>query len=280
MKVIDCRLRPPIGAYAKDSLFELISNGVMQHCATQHNCALPESGKMRSMEKLIQEMDESDVECGYFAVRNTEICGNEVIFELDTAYPERFKAFAGLKPHDGWEYNLAQIQRFVLDGPAVGIAMEPAIYGTPWYVDDEIAFPIYEFCQKNRIPIMMTYGGRNPADATYYLPAPMEHVAQTFPDLRLLLLHGGWPWVVPTCSLALNYRNIYLCADMYMVNAPGQRDYVDAANYFLSDKLMFGSAYPILSIADTLQHYLHCGIQEKVLPDILYRNAVSALQFQ
>ena len=39
------------------------------------------------MEKLIQEMDESDVECGYFAVRNTEICGNEVIFELDTAYP-------------------------------------------------------------------------------------------------------------------------------------------------------------------------------------------------
>ena len=42
MKVIDCRLRPPIGAYAKDSLFELISNGVMQNCATQHNCALPE----------------------------------------------------------------------------------------------------------------------------------------------------------------------------------------------------------------------------------------------
>ena len=30
MKVIDCRLRPPIGAYAKDSLFELISNGVSQ----------------------------------------------------------------------------------------------------------------------------------------------------------------------------------------------------------------------------------------------------------
>ena len=59
MKVIDCRLRPPIGAYAKDSLFELISNGVMQNCATQHNCALPESGKKRSMEKLIQEMDES-----------------------------------------------------------------------------------------------------------------------------------------------------------------------------------------------------------------------------
>lgn len=66
---------------------------------------------------------------------------------------------------------------------------------------------------------------------------------------------------------------------MYMVNAPGQRDYVDAANYFLSEKLMFGSAYPILSIADAVQHYLHCGVREDVLPNIMYNNALAALQF-
>ncbi len=279
MKVIDCRLRPPIGAYADDFLFKATASGMMQNCTRQHNCTTPNSAKERSMELLLAEMDASHVECGYFAIRNTEQCGNDVLFELHQKYPGRFQTFAGLKPHDGAEYCLAQIEKYVLNGPAAGVAMEPAIYGTPWYVDDEIAYPIYEFCQAKQIPIMMTYGGRNPVDATYYLPAPMEHVAQTFPNLRLLLLHGGWPWVVPNCSLALNYKNIYLCADMYMINAPGQRDYVDAANYFLSEKLMFGSAYPILSIADAVQHYLHCGVREDVLPNIMYNNALAALKF-
>lgn len=279
MKIIDCRLRPPIGKHAQNFLFESIAAGQMQHCTHQHGCELPQSAIDRSMPELINEMDENNVECGFFAIRKGKNYGNEIAVELDEAYPGRFRSFIGIEPADGIDVFKPEVEKYVVNGPATGIAMEPAIYGAPWYVDDEKVFPIYEYCQKNKIPVMFTYGGRNPADASYYMPMPMEHVAQTFPNLRILLLHGGWPWVTANCSLALNYRNIYLCADMYLVRAPGYRDYIDAANYFLQDKLMFGSAYPILPIGQTVEFYLNCGIREEVLPKIMYENALRAITF-
>ena len=279
MKIIDCRLRPPIGKHAQNFLFESIAAGQMQHCTHQHGCELPQSAIDRSMPELINEMDENNVECGFFAIRKGKNYGNEIAVELDEAYPGRFRSFIGIEPADGIDVFKSEVEKYVVNGPATGIAMEPAIYGAPWYVDDEKAFPIYEYCQENKIPVMFTYGGRNPADASYYMPMPMEHVAQTFPNLRILLLHGGWPWVAANCSLALNYRNIYLCADMYLVRAPGYRDYIDAANYFLQDKLMFGSAYPILPIGQTVEFYLNCGIREEVLPKIMYENALRAITF-
>lgn len=279
MKIIDCRLRPPIGKHAQNFLFDAIAAGVMEKAAHQHGCQLPSSAIHRSMDELITEMDESSVECGYFAIRKGKNYGNEIAVELNDSYPGRFKSFISIEPSEGYSTFLKETEQYVINGPAAGIAMEPAIYGTPWYVDDESVFPIYEYCQEHQVPVMFTYGGRNPADATYYMPAPMEHVAQTFPKLRILLLHGGWPWVTANCSLALNYANIFLCADMYLVNAPGYRDYIDAANYFLQDKLMFGSAYPILPIDQTVQFYLNCGIHEEVLPKIMYENAVRALEF-
>lgn len=279
MKIIDCRLRPPIGKHAQNFLFESIAAGQMQHCTHQHGCELPQSAIDRSMPELIGEMDENNVECGFFAIRKGKGYGNEISVELDEAYPGRFRTFIGIEPTDGMDVFQSEVEKYVENGPATGIAMEPAIYGAPWYVDDEKVFPIYEYCQEKKIPVMFTYGGRNPADASYYMPMPMEHVAQTFPDMRILLLHGGWPWVTANCSLALNYRNIYLCADMYLVRAPGYRDYIDAANYFLQDKLMFGSAYPILPIGQTVDFYLNCGIREEVLPKIMYENALRAITF-
>lgn len=280
MKVIDCRLRPPIGSYANNFLFEAISNGIMETCTHQHGCDLPLSAINRSMPELIKEMDENDVECGFFAIRKSPTSGNEVAKDLDVKYPNRFKTFIAIEPCEGMDVFYSEVNEYVLQGPSIGIAMEPAIYGSPWYVDDESVFPIYEYCEKNKIPVMFTYGGRNPSDATYYMPAPMEHVAQTFPNLRILLLHGGWPWITANCSLALNYKNIYLCADMYLVRAPGYRDYIDAANYFLQDKLMFGSAYPILPLSQTIEFYLNCGIREDVLPKIMYENAIRAITFK
>lgn len=279
MKIIDCRLRPPIGKYADNFLFEMIEKGYLKKTADQHGCSLPQSGKKRSMELLIKEMDAQGVECGYFAIRQSQECGNEIAEELAEKYPGRFKSFIGIDPYGDKEKYTEDIEYYVKKGIAAGIAMEPAIYGKPWYADDKMVYPIYQYCRDNQIPVMLTYGGRTPADATYYLPAPIEHVAQDFPELRMLLLHGGWPWVVPNCSLALNYKNVYLCPDMYLVRAPGHRDYIDAANYFLSDKLMFGSAYPILSIEDAVEFYLSCGIKEEVLPNIMYNNALQAITF-
>lgn len=286
MKTIDCRLRPPVGAYAKDFLFVGAATGRTDITALQHGCTVSPSAKAASMTLLLQEMDECEVEKGIFAIRKSSNCGNELLWQFDQTTQERFIIFAGMSPREGSEQCLQEIKTYVQNGPALGVAMEPAIAMdpqmgyTPWYADEESVYPIYDYCMQNAIPVMLTYGGRLPADASYYRPEAIEHVAQLFPDLTLILVHGGWPWIVPNCSLALNYRNVYLCPDMYLVNAPGYRDYIDAANHFLTKKMTSGSAYPLLAIKDAKEFYLHCGIKEHILPDILYHNIAQALKLE
>lgn len=277
MEIIDCRLRPPFGNYAQNYLFEYAQKGILDITAQQHGTSLPPSAQAISMELLIQEMTEVHITQGIFAVRKFPQCDNAVLEDLELAYPNRFIGFAGMSPHEGLEACSAQIDQYVLHGPAKGIALEPALDEKPWYADDKIAYPLYEICHTHHIPIVMTYGGRHPADASYYLPMAIEHVAKDFPELTLLLCHGGWPWTTASCSLALNYKHVYLCTDMYMINAPGYRDYVDAANYFLQNKLLFGSAYPLISLKDAVQFYCQCGIQTSVLPKVMHDNAQQAL---
>ena len=45
MKTIDCRLRPPVGAYAKDFLFVGAATGRNDITALQHVCTVSPSAK-------------------------------------------------------------------------------------------------------------------------------------------------------------------------------------------------------------------------------------------
>lgn len=277
MKIIDCRLRPPFGNYAHNYLFEYARKGYLQVTPQEHGMTLSPSAEAGSMKQLLIEMEEAGITQGVFPIRPSSACGNELLEPLYAAHGDRFLGFAGLSPREGTAACLEQIEQYAVKGKAKGISLEPALDTEPWYADDPIAYPLYEVCRDKQIPIIMTFGGRHPADASYYLPMAIEHVARDFPELTLILCHGGWPWVTASCSLALNYKRVFLCADMYLINAPGHRDYIDAANYFLQDKLLFGSAYPILSIRDALEYYQNCGIQAAVLPKIMYANAERAL---
>ena len=57
-----------------------------------------------------------------------------------------------------------------------------------------------------------------------------------FPDLRIVVSHGNWPWVSEILHVAFRRPNVYLSPDMYLYNMPGMDDYLRAANGFLALK--------------------------------------------
>ena len=61
--------------------------------------------------------------------------------------------------------------------------------------------------------------------------------------MTVINTHGGYPWVTEILFVAFKRPNLYLCPDMYMYNMPGVSDYVMAANTFLSERFLFGTAY-------------------------------------
>ena len=102
-------------------------------------------------------------------------------------------------------------------------------------------------------------------------------VAYHFPDLKLVIGHGGWPWHREVMAMAFNDANIYMIPDMYGLTGAGGEDYIKAANTIMKDQMLFGTAYPIISQKSAADYYENSGIKESVLPRFFYDNAAKLL---
>lgn len=115
-------------------------------------------------------------------------------------------------------------------------------------------------------------GGRAGPDTSYSDPCIIAKLAADFPDISFIVSHGGWPWVQQILGACFWTKNIYLSPDMYLFNTPGVQDYVVAANHYLQDNFLFGTAYPYVPMIEGVKHF-ESLFDPKVLPKIMYKNA-------
>ncbi|NIQ95833.1 MAG: amidohydrolase family protein, partial [Desulfuromonadales bacterium] len=98
-----------------------------------------------------------------------------------------------------------------------------------------------------------------------------------FPDLKVVLTHGGWPWVSQALHLAIRRPNLYLSPDMYLANMPGMDDYLKAANGFLADRFIFASSYPFCPAAGYAAWYRTLPLSDAAREKTMCRNAARLL---
>jgi len=270
LKAIDFRLRPPYKSFGHTAFYD----GAIE--AAKNGKKVPETVLKRSMELMIQEMDENNVEIGVAVARESNWGGsakNSDLPGLLEDYPGRFIGVPHIQ-FDPDKDPIETIKKYVTDGPCSAIYMEPGFRfeKIQLHADDKRLYPIYEYLQKNNIPLLLQYGG-GVNTVEYYTPSDVYHIADDFPELKVAITHGGWPQVMPFIQQAYAHKNVYLAPDVYFSGFPGSQDYITAANTILSDKIMFGSAYPLISLKETREKYDNVGVREDVLPKILYDNA-------
>jgi predicted TIM-barrel fold metal-dependent hydrolase len=91
--------------------------------------------------------------------------------------------------------------------------------------------------------------------------------------VKFVVGHAFWPWVSQGCGVAFRQENVYLLPDFYGVRMPGHKHWVEAANGFLSDRILFGSGYPVVDPAMLVGEYKKAGYSDSALEKIFYRNA-------
>lgn len=282
MNIIDFRLRPPYGDFLKNTV-TIYNQDFSEPFAKKYGAKIPASAVNKSMELCLEEMDQINIVKGVVPIRVCQGGNNLNMQELFEAYPERFIGMAGL-PTDDIGQALAFIDEFILEGIYTGAFIEPGfgadgnfgVYEGAKYANDESLFPIYEKCQEQQISILISHGGFTVPDHSYNDPIYIDYVARTFPDLKIILGHGSWPYASQACFMAMLRENVYLSPDLYMINSFGQYDYTMAANYRLQDKIIFGSAYPVIALDMAVKHYKNI-LRPEVWEDIFYNNALRAL---
>lgn len=270
--IVDFRLRPPLEGFRRGIMYAdpERTRGICSTFAMEPSRTL----WTRSIDDALAEMDESGITIGVIPVRRgtaSADVSNDEVAAFVASHRDRFVGFLSPDP-DRIASAADEVADLVARPGCPGIVLEPGLWEQPRHLNDEALFGVYERCQELDVPVLLMAGGTAGPDISYTAPIAIDQVAGRFPRLTLIAAHGGWPWVTEILHVAFRRPNLYLSPDMYLFGGAGWRDYVDAGNGFLRDRLLFGSSFPFLPLVPAVERFREL-FRPEVLPGLLGRNA-------
>lgn len=274
MKVIDFRFRP--------NTAETIT-GIQNSKMFKGLCESIDFSKMKpqTVEEVVADLDRYEVEWAVITGRDCETTygsksNNDSVIEFVTKFRNKFFGFVGLDPHKGMK-AIAELKASINDLGMHGAAIDP--YLAQIYAHDAKYYPIYSKCCELDIPIVFTTGPATlvpNAIIDHVAPRYIDIVARDFPELRIVISHGGYPWVNEAIIVAQRNRNVYIDLSEYEFS-PMAEAYVQAANTMIPDKILYASAHPFVDFRQALDTYKSLPLKPEVRQKIMYGNAARFL---
>mgnify|MGYP000374457402 CR=1 FL=1 len=237
-----------------------------------------------TVESLVDTMDENGIETAFLIAvkRGSKYFGfedlnvpYELIHEVVQEYPDRFYGLAGIDPWEGME-GVRALEHAVEDLNFVGAHLYPH-----WFYKEPSHrkyYPFYAKCAELGVPIQMQVGHcliylkDHPPMPSVGRPEYVDRIACDFPDLKLIGIHTGYPWVEEMISVAQKHPNVYIGTDAYAPQywKPELVQFIDSWG---SDKVIFGTDYPVLDMERAVSEVENLDIRESSLQKLLRDNA-------
>ncbi|WP_243440150.1 amidohydrolase family protein [Fundidesulfovibrio soli] len=274
MKVIDFRFRP--------NTQQTIS-GIQNSKMFKGLCESIDFSKMKpqTVEEVVADLGRHGVVRAVITGRDCETTygaksNNDSVIEFVRKFPDKFFGFVGLDPHKGMA-AVYELRAAVNDLGMRGAAVDP--YLAQIYANDAKYYPIYAKCCELEVPIVFTTGPATlvpGAIIDHVAPRYIDFVARDFPDLKIIISHGGYPWVNEAIIVAQRNRNVYIELSEYEFS-PMSEAYVQAANTMIGDKILYASAHPFVDFRDALKTYESLNFKPEVRRKIMHDNAARLL---
>ena len=235
----------------------------------------------QALPEIVADLDRRGVELCVVSGRDCETtygfpANNNSILEFCRAYPNKFLGFWGIDPHKGMD-AVREVEHVIKDLGMRGIATDPYLAHCP--PSDARYYPIYAKCVELGVPVFVTTAppAQVPRAIMDYIdPRQIDVVARDFPELILIMSHGGYPFVNEAIFACMRNANVYMDLSEYEL-APMAEVYVDALNKMIGDKVIFASAHPFIEQADAIEIYKNLNISEEVREKVMYKTAAKIL---
>jgi uncharacterized protein len=143
-------------------------------------------------------------------------------------------------------------------------AVSIAPFMTHHDVNHADVLPVYEMCQNARIPVIVHSSIHYWPDADMWHGSPekFDKIARYFPNLTIIMSHGGNGFGPTVLAVAQRHKNIYLefsaLNPKYM--AP---EFLQAARTYLKDRCIFGSDYPLIPFSKAMNMWRNADMPEQ-----------------
>lgn len=274
MKIIDFRFRPNTAA---------VLDGIANNTAFKGLCAAIDFTKMKpqTLDEVVADLDRHNVFKAVITGRDCETTyasksNNGSVAEFVNKFPDRFIGYVGLDPHKGMR-AVGELRQAVEQQGFKGAAIDP--YLAQIYVNDAKYYPLYAKCCELNVPLVITTGPATlvpNAVIDHVAPRYIDFVARDFPELKIVVSHGGYPWVNEMIIVAQRNENVYLELSEYEF-FPLSEAYIHAVNTIISDKVMYASAHPFVDFKEAIRNYEKIPFKPEVREKVMYKNAARLL---
>jgi predicted TIM-barrel fold metal-dependent hydrolase len=219
------------------------------------------------VEWVVAKMDEFHIE-----IAKTGLSPNGI--RARQLYPDRFYLSMSVDPNKGIQ-TLRDMEKAKAEHDIVSVSCFPCGCVPQVAVDDKKMYPIYMKCVELDIPICINGGIVGPR-----MPSWPQHVERfdpvlyDFPDLTMVMMHGGEPWTALAVKLMLKWPGLH-----YMTSAFAPKHYpteiINYANTRGADKIMYCGYFPAgLTLERQFRDMPNVPFKDDVWPKFLRENAL------
>ncbi|MBN1689824.1 MAG: amidohydrolase family protein [Dehalococcoidia bacterium] len=226
--------------------------------------------KGTTIEELIAVMDEVGIEKGMTPIA---LDNPRPVLKILNKYPDRFNAYVNVNPWLGMP-ELRAMESLVKSHPQVK-ACAVAGFRIQKPYNDKIYWPLYARCCDLDIPVLCYVGLPGPrVPGELQNPMYLDEVLWFFPELKVVMKHGGEPWEFECVKLMLKWPNLY-----YMTSAFAPRHYpkdiIHYANTRGSSKVLYAGYWPGLDVRRVAKELENdVTLRDEVWPLFLRENAI------
>lgn len=207
---------------------------------------------------------------------------NEDVASFCKNHDERFIGFAGVDPHRGAE-AISEFETAVRELGLRGLNIQ--CFEHKLDIDDQKLYPLYAKCVELDVPVNIHCGVNFSTKTlmTHGHPLALDRVMCAFPELRVCASPPGWPWINELLAVAWRHPNVWigtLAMRPRLLATPnsGYEPLLQYGRTVLKDKMMFGTAFPMMPVEDALNEFMALEMPDDVQRKWLEGNAKDFLR--
>lgn len=227
---------------------------------------------MASVKETLNLMDQFGIEWGLISMTDDRTP------QALRDHPDRFVAGLAVDGNKGMDAVRAIVRAHDLHGIRA-VFIVPSGVNPQIPINDKLWYPIYAKCVELDLPVFIAVGVPGPrVKMMAQYVGHLDEVCFDFPELKIVMRHGGEPWEDLAVKLMLKWPNLY-----YSTSGFAPKHYpkaiIDYANSRGSDKILYAGYFPFgLELDRIFRELDDLPLKDAVWPKFLSGNARKLLK--